>query len=113
MKKMLIIIGLLIIALLVAIQLIYKPIYIPKIIIPRESIPEIVTIKGEYKGTKGGGIVDGVWIPGYDVENGSQYIEKVVELKGELAEYPCPDPNIQCFGGPMMINIQSIKIIDE
>ena len=71
---------------------------------------EITTITGEYRGTKGGGSVDGVYVSYSELE--SDYYGKTIELKGYLSDYPC-SPNSQCFSGPMMTNIQSVRIINK
>ena len=78
------------------------------------NTPEVSTITGEYRGTKGGGVVNGVYIPGSELKESSKYIGKTIELKGVLEDYPCPkNMAVQCFNGPMMTNIQSVKEINK
>ncbi|MFA6422359.1 MAG: hypothetical protein WCV92_03105 [Candidatus Buchananbacteria bacterium] len=76
--------------------------------------PQLSTITGEYRGTKGGGIVDGVYIPYSELKSSDKYIGKTIELRGHLKDYPCPkNVTAQCFNGPMLTNIQSIREIND
>jgi len=107
MRKTLTIIGSLIIVFIVVFFVI------------KSTTQELVTIRGEYRGTKGGmGVVDGVLLEGmgYKDDDWQNYNGAIVEVRGVMTEYPClamGDAVSQCFTGPMMINIKSIKVIEE
>lgn len=111
MKKIAILIGLLIVTLItlfIVVQLNQNP-EVTKT--PENTKQEIVTISGEYSGTKGGMIVvDGVLLGIREVEEKEKYYGKIVEVKGVLVKTTCYGSD-QCFNGPEMINIQSIKVI--
>ena len=73
------------------------------------------TIRGIFTTTKGcGGVVNGTLIEHFfnKCEEAAQYENRTVEVVGYVSYEECP-PGTQCFGGPTMVEIESIRIIEE
>jgi len=73
-------------------------------------LAEKVTIRGELTQTKGGmGVVNGTLLTDY--EKIQPYVGKNVEVTGYIYNPKC-HPNSQCFNGPYMDKIMSIRVLD-
>jgi len=76
---------------------------------------KIVTLQGEFEVTKGCmGTVEGVLLTEFTnkCEDTKNYSGKIVEITGYVSEHECA-PEEQCFNGPYMSKIESIKIIER
>lgn len=72
------------------------------------------TIRGKFTSTKGCmGVVNGTLLTDFanKCDEAAKYEGKLVEVTGSIYEYKC-EPHEQCFDGPHMKNIESIKIIE-
>jgi len=71
-------------------------------------------ISGVFRGTKGCmGVVNGTLLVDFanKCDEANQYEGKTVEVIGHIYEHKCGEAE-QCFNGPYMDNIKSIRILE-